>query len=159
MKKALSKIIATWFFSGLAPKAPGTFGTLLSLIFVIPVAYYGGFTGMFLFGIAVSIAGYWAIKELTKDLNEKDLSMIVVDETLGIIVTFIFVTPFLFHNMTYWWLYPLGFGLFRFFDICKMGLVKYYDDQNSEIGVILDDVFAGINSGLILYVVCNFMLQ
>lgn len=151
----LANFFATWFYSGLLPKAPGTFGTIASVPFVYLVATYLGFWGLFAFLIMVFAIGYTAIEVITIGKEDKDQQKIVIDETVGIIITFLFIVPYL---SFYPWLYLAGFVLFRVFDIYKFGLVKHFDMQNNALGVLLDDVFAGINAGLILFFFCYFFL-
>lgn len=155
MKEKLANLFATWFYSGLSPKAPGTLGTIFSIPFVFLVAHFFGFWGVLIFLVAVFALGYKSIEIITKDTHEKDQQKIVVDETVGIAVTFLFVVPYLDAHPL---LYLAGFILFRTFDIFKFGLVKHFDMQNSALGVMMDDVFAGINAGLLLFFFCYFAL-
>ena len=80
------------------------------------------------------------------------------DETAGQLTTFLLVAPFLQHNLSLSALtvYLLGFGLFRFFDILKMGPVKWADSKlKNAWGVMLDDVFAGIFAAIVLFLIVS----
>lgn len=80
-KKELSKIISTWFYSGLAPKAPGTFGSAATLPFVYVLAAWQGWTAVLAFALIVSVIGIWAADTYAKAVNIKDPGFIVIDET------------------------------------------------------------------------------
>ena len=57
----------------------------------------------------------------------------------------------------YWWVYLFGFGLFRFFDICKMGPVRWCDTNlKNAYGVMLDDVFAGVFAAVTLWFAAQY---
>lgn len=157
MKEFLAKTIATWFGSGLSKKAPGTFGSIASMPFAIFFAYNFGFIGVSIATIVIFVVGLWSAGVVTKDLEEKDLQSIVVDETVGIMITFLFLTPYLYKTFSNWWLYILGFLAFRFFDILKFGIVKHFDSKNSALGVMLDDVFAGIRAGLFIFIIVTIL--
>lgn len=150
-----SNLIATWFGSGLAAKAPGTFGSTGTIPLAIILAYFLGFYGIVSVAVLLFFIGVWATKEVTKNSDEKDPSEVVIDETVGVLVTFSFVTPYLNQTMHNWWIYLVGFILFRFFDIVKFGPVKYFDKMKNAWGVMLDDVVAGTLAGLSLYGICH----
>ncbi|MBR1915308.1 MAG: phosphatidylglycerophosphatase A [Alphaproteobacteria bacterium] len=153
MKKKIALFIATFFGAGLSKKAPGTMGSLATLPLAFLTAYCFGFDGIFYAALIVFIIGVTAIYYATEHEKQKDLSKIVIDETAGQLITFTLVAPKLFHNFSYEALliYLLGFGLFRFFDIIKMGPVKWADTKlNNALGVMLDDVFAGFFATVVL---------
>lgn len=152
-----SNLIATWFGSGLAAKAPGTFGSTGTIPLAIILAYFWGVYGIIPAAIILFFVGVWATKEVIKDSEEKDPSEVVIDETVGVLITFSFVTPYLNHTMHNWWIYLVGFILFRFFDIVKFGPVKYFDKMKNAWGVMLDDVVAGLFAGAVLYGICYYV--
>lgn len=152
MKNKIAKLIATFFGSGCSPKAPGTAGSLASIPLAFALTYYGGLEAVLLASIIVFIIGTWATNNVMKASKVMDPGWIVIDETAGILVTFIPLANVLYQNPSLWWFYPLGFVFFRIFDIAKFGPVKWADSKiHNAFGVMLDDVFAGIFASICLY--------
>ncbi len=156
MLKKISLFIATFFGAGLSPKAPGTMGSLATLPFAFLIACFLGFDGIFYSVLVIFIIGTIAVYHATKDSPEKDPGKIVIDETAGQLTTFILATPYLYHNTSAkaFLVYLIGFGLFRLFDIFKIGPVKWADTKlKNACGVMLDDIFAGIFAALVLMMI------
>lgn len=132
--------------SGAAPKAPGTWGTVMAAVLYIPLVQLGLIP--FLIVIALSaVAGVYICGKTSKDWGVHDHGGIVWDEFVGFWITMIAV-PF-----TWYWLL-LGFLLFRLFDIWKPWPIKYFDKQvQGGLGIMLDDVIAGIFSLVILQLI------
>ncbi|WP_457552054.1 phosphatidylglycerophosphatase A family protein [Desulfobacula sp.] len=135
--------IATGFYSGKSPFAPGTFGTLAAIPFalvflIIPPWFYGIYiTGLILIAIYFS-------DQAEKILGEKDPGCIVIDEIAGYVVT-MSIVPVNIYTLI------IGFFIFRFFDIVKLGPVKYFERNFSGgAGVVLDDIMAGVLSAAVL---------
>lgn len=139
--------IATGFGTGYLPKAPGTWGSLLALplhFFLrrLTPNHYALALGAIFF-IAVITAG-----QAEKILDRKDPGVIVIDEIIGMLITLI-AAP----NNPLIWL--LGFALFRFFDIFKPYPIRLIDQRiNGGLGIVLDDVLAGIYSLIVLQIFC-----
>jgi len=135
--------LAFGFGSGLAKKAPGTCGTIAA----IPVYYLlaqASFTIYSLLTIIATIAGVWFCDVAAKKLDEHDFGGIVWDEVAGYLITMWFV-PFS------WQALLIGFVLFRFFDILKPWPIKWIDKQvHGGLGIMLDDVLAGVFAGILL---------
>ena len=141
------KMLATWFYFGKAPKAPGTCGSLATLPFVYALAYFYGMSAVIVFAVIVSLFGIFIADAYAKELNLKDPGEIVIDETAGQAFSLIFAGTNL-------WLFALGFALFRLFDISKPWLVGWADKKvNGGLGIMLDDIFAGIFAGIIVGIV------
>lgn len=156
MRKKIALLIATFFGAGLAPQAPGTFGSLATLPLAFLVCYFFGFNGLLYAILFVFAIGVIAVCYATKGEKETDPGKIVIDETAGQLTSFLLVCPSLFHTFDFKsaLIYLLGFGLFRFFDIVKMGPVKWADTKiKNALGVMLDDVFAGIFAALVLMLI------
>ena len=151
MIKKSAFVLATFFGSGLAAKAPGTFGSLATLPLAFIMAYFFGREGVFYAALISFFTGVWAIHQLIKDSDDKDPSKVVIDETAGQLVSFSLVGNLLYQSFDNWYLYIIGFVLFRVFDIIKMGPVKWADSKlHNAWGVMLDDVFAGIFAAVLL---------
>jgi phosphatidylglycerophosphatase A len=129
--------LAFGFGSGLAPKAPGTVGTLLAvpiyLVFAqVSLPVYA------LIVVAAFIAGIYLCGKTANDLGVPDHPGIVWDEFVGFWIT-MFAAP-----AGGWWLL-IGFGLFRLFDIWKPWPIRVLDKKlKTGLGIMLDDVLAGI---------------
>ena len=139
--------IATGFGAGYLPKAPGTWGSLLALPLhyflrqLAPSRYALALTAIFF--IAVITAG-----QAEKILDRKDPGVVVIDEVIGMLITLI-AAP----NNPLIWL--LGFVIFRFFDIFKPYPIRIIDQRlNGGLGIVLDDVLAGIYSLIVLRIFC-----
>ncbi len=130
---------------GLAPKAPGTWGSLWALLFV-PIFFVPlPIIGRILCLLAIFFVGALAATRAEKILGKKDPSQVVVDELLGMWLTFL---PFTALTPGMW---LAGFLLFRFFDIVKPWPVKWAEHAMREgYGIMLDDVVAGFMAMLCL---------
>ena len=143
--------IATGFGAGYLPKAPGTWGSLVALPLhfflrqLAPDHYALALTAIFF--IAVITAG-----QAEKILDRKDPGVVVIDEIIGMLITLIGAP-----NNPLVWL--LGFLIFRFFDIFKPYPIRIIDQRvNGGMGIVLDDVLAGIYSLIVLQVFCYAVL-
>lgn len=137
-------LLAFGFGSGLARKAPGTFGTLAAipiflLICQLPHLYY------VLFVVVTGLAGIYICGKTASDLRVHDHGGIVWDEMVGFWITMMFI-PVSWHSIL------TGFLLFRLFDIWKPFPIRWLDKQvKGGFGIMIDDVLAGIFSWLCLY--------
>jgi phosphatidylglycerophosphatase A len=148
----MRRIFLTFFGSGLSPKAPGTAGTLASMIVGIPVLLYLGAESLMTLAFAVTVAGIFEIDKYEKETGIHDPSEIVIDETAGIWLTMSMV----------WYAVPgydipylepavllLSFIWFRVFDIWKPSTIGWIDENlRGGAGVMLDDILAGVAAGL-----------
>ena len=142
MKLKLSEIIGTVFYVGRTPFAPGTMGSLVALLawfilkpFMIDPLFLLITGGLFFIGIAVSTI-------LIEAWNEKDPKEIVIDEWVGMWIS-LYLVP---HTILWGF---VAFFFFRLFDILKPGPVQMMDDMDDSIGVMMDDVVAGILACLV----------
>lgn len=154
MKKFCNYLIATWFGLGFSPKASGTFGSLGALPFVYLIFTYFSRDILFASCFILFFLGVASTHALIKYSENKDPSLVVIDEVVGQMLTFSLVWD----SLKDWKVLVLGFILFRFFDICKMGPVKFFDTRvHNAWGVMLDDVFAGILAAICLYLIRLFL--
>ncbi len=132
------------FGSGLAPIAPGTFGTIAAipvywLMSGLPLISY------LLLTLIAFIAGIWICQRSADWLGKDDPSAVVWDEIVGYLVTMI-AAP------VGWQWMLIGFVLFRFFDIIKPWPIRWFDKNlHGGLGIMVDDVVAGVFATLILH--------
>lgn len=151
MKNKIAYILGTFFGLGCAPKAPGTAGSLGTLPLAFILAYFFGIEGILIGTAAAFFIGVWATHEIIKNQENKDPSCVVIDETAGQLLTFVFIAEQLQENLNLWYAYFVGFALFRAFDIIKIGPVKWADTKlKNAWGVMLDDIFAGAFASIVL---------
>ncbi len=138
--------LAFGFGSGLARFAPGTFGTIVAIpIYLLmkelpPLLYGVCVLGTFLFGV-------WLCSSVSRDIGVHDHGGIVWDEFVGYWTT-MFLVP------AGWGWVLAGFALFRLFDIWKPWPIRWIDRKvGGGLGVMLDDVAAGIVCCLILHAI------
>ena len=140
-----ANILASWFYSGYSPIAPGTLGSLVALPCAYLIQEYLGISGLIIGIILVFIVGVWAAKQYSSYTNSQDSPKIVIDEVVGQWIALLLVPPELV-------LYVLGFVLFRFMDILKPWPISVVDQRiKGGFGVMFDDVLAGGISALILW--------
>jgi len=137
-------LLAFGFGTGLAPKAPGTWGTLVAFPIYLALAFLGS---TYYWGVVVLflVAGIWICDKTGKALGIHDFGGIVWDE----IAAFLMVLPFAPQN---WWGYLVAFALFRVFDIWKPFPIAWFDRRiGGGLGVMLDAVLAAAYAIIILY--------
>jgi len=142
--------IATGFYSGYLPKAPGTWGSLVGLLlfFLLHTLNLQIYLAVV---AAIFVIGTFAAGEAEKILDRKDPGLVVIDEIVGILITMIAIpaTPLAM---------GLGFILFRIFDIWKPFPIRLIDQRfHGGLGIMLDDIVAGIFSLVILQVLVRFL--
>jgi phosphatidylglycerophosphatase A len=138
--------LALGFGAGLAPVAPGTFGSLVGLAFALALAPLGLAWNLAAVAVAVG-AGIWICGESARRLGVHDHPAIVWDEVAGMMITMLAVPDA-------WWGAPLAFVLFRLFDIAKPWPIREVDHGlGGGTGIMLDDVLAGLFAALGLTIV------
>ena len=148
----MSAAIATIFGIGYLRPAPGTWGSLFALILAILLVKIFGITGFILALLSISAFGWWATSVYLKQIKTKDPSEVVIDELIGqwIAVLPIAIAVFYFKLDPFdlWPGWISSFLFFRLFDICKPSLIGWADKKNGALGVILDDIFAGVAAAI-----------
>ncbi|MEO0443223.1 MAG: phosphatidylglycerophosphatase A [Pseudomonadota bacterium] len=153
MLKQPRQWLALGLGSGLAPKAPGTFGTIAAIPFYLLIALLPLSLQLLVvvisFGIGVYLCGFTA-----KALGVHDHPAIVWDEFVGLWLTML-ALPLMGQALSYGWLIG-GFIFVRLFDIVKPWPIRWADQQVSGgLGIMLDDVLAGIYAGLCLALIIH----
>ena len=145
-------LFLSWFYTGKFPKAPGTMGSLATL----PLIFFLHYININIYSlITLIVALYVAAVIVTEHVQKKyqlhDPQWIVIDEVIGMLITWSFVRtidfPILF----------LVFSLFRFFDIVKIWPASYFDRMHHGFGTITDDVISALYAGIITMMVQKFL--
>jgi phosphatidylglycerophosphatase A len=148
----MSTIIGTFLYVGYMKPAPGTWGSLAALpVFWALYVLAGPIAALGFIGLAF-VAGIWATKRMTAGSDNHDPSEIVIDEVVG---QGIALFPVL-YGATYagadvlalWPGWIAAFVLFRLFDILKPGPIGWADRRGDAMGVMLDDVIAGVYAAI-----------
>jgi len=128
--------IALGFGAGLAPFAPGTFGTLVAIPIALLLDRYAGDAGFAAAIVVLFVVGTWACGVTGRALGVPDHGSIVIDEVVAFLLVLYFagLTPLRI---------AFAFALFRFFDIVKPPPIRQLDAAlKNGIGVMLDDILA-----------------
>ncbi len=140
-----ASLLATWFGSGLLPKAPGTWGSLAALPCAIVIAALAGPWGLLAAVLAVTAAGLWAADIYAARSGADDPGEVVIDEVAG---QWLALVPAALDP----WLYAVAFLAFRFFDIVKVWPANWLDRNiKGAWGIMLDDLAAGVYAGALTY--------
>ncbi len=131
--------------SGLLRPAPGTWGSAAALLIGILWSFFGGMPLWFI--LLAGAAGIYICDSGEKTLGVHDASEIVFDEWIGMWIAMWHV-PLV--------LAPIAFLLFRLFDISKIGPIGKIQDLNGGLGIMADDILAGLISRVILAVPIYF---
>lgn len=135
--------IAFGFGTGALPFAPGTFGTLIAIPFYLALQSLP-FVAYLTIVAAIALASMWICQRVSTEIGVEDHQGMCLDEIVGYLVTMIHAP----HG--FGWI-ALGFALFRLFDIWKPWPIGFIDEKlTGGVGMILDDVLAGIYSLMIL---------
>ena len=151
VKQVIAELLATGFYVGKLPFAPGTFGTLVAIPLIL-IYWNKGLLVQFSITMAVFLVGIWAatviVGDTTGDTDKAhiDPDFVVIDEIAGYMVTMIAIEPTLIHL-------ALGFVLFRIFDIFKPPPIKMFEKLPSGIGIMADDIIAGVYSWIVLFAI------
>ena len=144
------KFILTGFYVGKIKYAPGTFGTLLAIPIFLLIYDFNLITKIsivfLLFLISLFLLSQSYKKQVFKDIDDKS---IVIDEVIGYLIFIVFFDNTLFVLFS-------SFLIFRLFDIVKPYPISLIDKKmKNALGVILDDIIAGLFSGITLFIIIH----
>jgi phosphatidylglycerophosphatase A len=138
------RLIASGFFSGHIPFAPGTMGTIAAIpLYLLLVGnlqrwWYAGAV------LALTLVAIWISGLAEKIYGRKDPPQVVIDEIAGFMLTMTAVPPRALYIV-------MGFILFRVFDILKPQPAAWINDRvRGGSGIVLDDIVAGLYANIIL---------
>jgi len=138
----MRRVFLTFFYTGLLPKAPGTWGTIAGAILGVGILQYLGMETLFLGMVLITII---AIKEIDKEEKESgihDASEIVIDEVAGIWLAMAMSGATMIQIV-------LCVLFFRLYDIWKPSVIGRIDREvKGGLGVMGDDLLAGVFAGI-----------
>jgi phosphatidylglycerophosphatase A len=135
----IAYFIATAGFVGRFPVAPGTAGSVAGVALYALVRFAGGWRLEAAVLVAVFALGIWSAGIAERVLGSKDPGPVVIDEVLGILITFAFLNV----NVTG---AATGFLLFRAFDVVKPYPAGRLEILPGGLGVMMDDAMAALYS-------------
>jgi len=135
---------ATVFGLGRVPYAPGTAASFAALIVAVPVMALLGWVAMAALGIVAAAFGIWISDHYALDTGVADPKDCVIDEVAGQWLACAFA-PVSF------WGFLFAFLLFRLFDIAKPWPVNKAETLRGGLGIVADDVVAGLMAGVVVY--------
>ncbi len=165
----LARLIATGMFAGYIPWAPGTWGSAVGILFycipgaeyaLIPMILVGLVAGTLSAGMIAAAEGHrlTRLAELTKSIfqpgthNVADPSIVVIDEVVGMWISLLWLPKAVLPVI-------LAFLFFRIFDIMKPEPARTVERIPNGVGIMLDDVIAGIYANLSTHVVYYLLQQ
>ena len=139
-KQAFTVALATWFYVGYAPLAPGTVGAICAWGPAWFVVHRLGFPAWSFALLAIVIAplGIWSAGVASSHFGSRDPSKVVIDEVMG---QWIAIAPAAQDSWPQW---IAAIVLFRFFDIAKPFGIRRLEALTGGFGVVADDVGAGV---------------
>ncbi len=138
----MQKAFLTFFYLGLIPKAPGTFGTFGGAVVGWAILYFFSNQTLFLATILLSLIAVSQINSYEKITKTHDDKSIVIDEVAGVWLTFVIANQSILSLI-------LGVIFFRIFDIWKPSLIGKIDKSvKGGWGVMGDDLLAGVVAGI-----------
>ena len=142
--------MATSFGSGFSPVAPGTAGALLAVLlwiagyFLLPFGILQAVLAAAI--VYFTVQGIYSSAVMEKYWGE-DPSRVVIDEMVGVWIPLLVVPD------GGWWYVVAAFALFRFFDIVKPLGVRRMERFRGGVGIMMDDILAGIYSAILLGII------
>ena len=141
IKKRITELIASCIYIGYIPGAPGTYGSLLALLLI---SQFNILTKNISIAVFIVI-GLLFSTLMEKQTGKKDDQRIIIDEFVGMLITFYLVEPsFL--------MLIIGFFLFRLYDIYKPYPIRKIQKLPSGLGIMFDDILAGVYARIVLYI-------
>jgi phosphatidylglycerophosphatase A len=142
-----ARLLATWFYLGYAPKAPGTAGSLGALAIAWLLVYYTSFPpwSFAVLAAVLLLPAIWSADVTARETGQKDPQIVVVDEVVGQWLTLAGAIRL---NAKSW---IIALILFRAFDMVKPSPVRQLERIPGGAGIVLDDVMAGVYAALVLF--------
>jgi len=155
----IREFLFTAFYSGYSPIAPGTMGTLVAMtIYIIENIIFHNIDPIklnifnFIFLLIIIYPSIKLADSAEKFFKTKDPQQVVIDEVLGYWTGVLFI-PFSFSYAV------IAFILFRLFDITKPFPARYFESLSGGLGIIMDDIIAGIYTLACMHIIIYFLNQ
>lgn len=143
----LAFFLATGFGSGYSPLVPGTVGSLVGLLLYWPIPRLSPPAQVAAL-VSLTLAGIWSAARVALKVRDEDPGIVVVDEFAGMWVSLMFLplTPFT---------AAAGFLLFRVLDVVKPFPARQFEHLPGGVGIVADDLMAGVYANLLLRLVLH----
>jgi len=139
----LAVLLATFGYSGYAPVAPGTAGSLAALVLFAAVRFQGS-PALEIGTLAlVTVVGVWAATAAERHFAREDPGPVVIDEVAGTLLTLLLVPVGLSGAL-------IGFLAFRVFDIVKPWPARRLEHLPGGVGIMADDLMAGVYGQVVM---------
>jgi phosphatidylglycerophosphatase A len=148
--RSLAKLLATCFYLGYIPIAPGTLGGSLLGVGIYLLTYQNNVVSL-LVALAVTLLAIWSSGQAEEIFGHKDDQRIVIDETAGMLIAMLWLPE---KSLLY---LGLGFVVFRVMDIVKPLGIKRLQVIKGGWGVVADDAAAGLVTNIILRIVMKIV--
>ena len=151
------KLFITGLFTGYSPLMSGTCGTFIGVgVYLLLYKYVYILAPLiillFILGVRLSDCG-------ENHFNEKDSKKIVIDEIVGYLIAVINIkNNYSLVDKEFWVIVAIGFVLFRFFDIVKPLYINKLQNIKGGLGVMIDDLLAGVYTNLCLLLIIPLIL-
>ena len=139
-----SLLISTLFGLGYLSKFPGSLASFVTLPIFWVLSKFISHVNLVILLVIMTFLSFLIIHLTLKTINEKDPGYIVLDEFIGQFIALLFC------NETFS-AFIAAFVIFRIFDILKPFPISFFDKLNNSFGVLMDDIIAGLISGIIIY--------
>jgi phosphatidylglycerophosphatase A len=145
--------IALGFGAGLAPVAPGTFGTLVAIPIVWALGHFLPPLMIAVCAVPLFFVGVWACGVTGRDLDDPDHGAMVWDEVVAFI-------PLAALASAAWWLQLIAFAIFRLFDVWKPYPIRDLERRvKGGMGVMIDDVVAAFYAYIVFALFIVFVYR
>ncbi|MFN7975756.1 MAG: phosphatidylglycerophosphatase A [Acidobacteriota bacterium] len=139
-------VVATGLGSGNAPVASGTFGTAACAILMFPFRGWLGPIADATIAVLLTVLAILSADVVCKAIRIKDPKIVVIDEFAGFAVTLAFLPKS-------WPWFLAAFFVFRALDVVKPPPCRRLEHLPGGVGIVLDDVMAGIYGCLLLHAI------
>lgn len=152
MTAKLAWLLGTCFGCGLFPVGPGTAGSIAAVLLALFVHWAWGWPGwaFAILSALLVLPAVWAARRLERQTQQHDPQIVVADEVLG---QWIALAP---APVLDWRSLVFALLLFRFFDIVKPFPVRRLEALPGGIGIVADDLMAGLYAALVLFLLRCF---
>ena len=150
MSNKIFELLATFFYIGYVPFAPGTFASLAGL-FLAGILMRHPFIFLAVLSI-ITVLGFLSCDKIEKIKGIKDPGCAVIDEVSGMLIA-VFLLPVNFK------VYLIAFFLFRAFDMFKIYPINKLESLPGGKGIMMDDIVSGLYTNMIMQIVLSFLLK